>query len=61
MEVQEGSEEEREEEEGKDTGEEEGDDVKPQISVHAINGIASRGYRTMRVKVYVNKRLSIFL
>ena len=43
-------------------GEEVFDDVNPQIFVYAINGIASRGYKIMRVMVHVNKKaLHIFI
>ena len=55
MEINEGSDEEREQEEEleDDSGEE---DANPQISVHAINGLGTNGYRTMRVTVFVRKR-----
>ena len=32
------------------------EDTNPHISVHAINGLASRGYKTMRVTVHVRRR-----
>ena len=56
VEVQETSEEEQKDEEELNKGDEVTDDVNPQIFVHAINGIALRGYMTIRVKVHVNKR-----
>ena len=31
--------------------------VNPHISVHAMSRLSSRGYRTMRVTVYVRKKL----
>ena len=48
-------------EEGDDTeiikgNEREEKDLNPHISVHVISGLASKGYRTMRVTVYVRKK-----
>ena len=48
--------EESDDENGKETVEEEEEEVNPHISVHAINGIVSKGYKTMRVTGHVNKR-----
>ena len=50
-----------EEEMEKEEGEEQEEDLypgdlNPHISVHAMNGMASKGYRTMRVTVFVRKR-----
>ena len=39
-----------------DNEEEDFKEINPQISVYAINGIALRGYRTMRVTMHVKKR-----
>ena len=57
IEVNEGSEEEKELEGGgeNDSGEEE-EDINPQISVHAISGMGTVGYKTMRVTVFIRKR-----
>ena len=48
-------------EEGQE-GEEDLGEVHPHISVHAISGMASQGYKTMRVTIYVrNKPLHILI
>ena len=48
--------EESDDESGNEKAEKEEEEVKPHISVHAINGIVSKGYKTMRVTGHVNKR-----
>ena len=48
-----------EENEDMEVLEEEGENIEdnnPHISVHAINGLAFRGYKTMRVTVHVRRR-----
>ena len=52
MEVQEDSEEDR----GEENEEDEVEEVNPQISIHAINGIISKGYKTIRVTMQMNKK-----
>ena len=49
IEVQEDNEGEKENEEGMSKEEDEVEESNPQISVHAIHGISSGGYKTMRV------------
>ena len=54
--VQEASDEKNEREEGTDQEEKGMNDTNLKKSVHAINGIASRGYKTMKVTVHVKKK-----
>ena len=45
-----------EEEVCEEVEEAEGEDITPHISVHAMNGMISKGYKTMRVTVFIKKR-----
>ena len=60
IEVQEDNEGKKEDEAKLDNEEDKGDETNPQIYVHAIHGMSSKDYKTMRVTKHVNKTLSIF-
>ena len=45
-----------EKDKGEENEEDEVEDVNPHISVHAINGIVSKGYKTIKVTVHMNKK-----